>query len=94
MSARERRIKEGLNASRAELIRVAVELKKIGFNQIAYDIDVIVARLHNINGMTEKLQCPECNKQNVSLSRGEGWFCNICNAGPFIVTTGGLKPNT
>ncbi len=50
--------------------------------------------LHNVNGMPDKLKCPECNNQNVSLCRGEGWFCNICNAGPFIVTTDGLKLNT
>ena len=44
----------------------------------------------------EKLQCPKCRKTNMVLRKeGEkvkGWFCDNCNAGPYLICLSGLVP--
>lgn len=42
----------------------------------------------------ERMFCPRCSLEKMKLVRGDGWYCQNCEAGPFIVGSLGLRLKT
>lgn len=39
----------------------------------------------------ERMICPRCSFEKMKLTRNDGWYCQNCEAGPFVVGVFGLQ---